>query len=422
MSEHSVAFVTSGNVDTAWSRWAERIRTAWPRPTPPHLEWLPLEVFRESLAESQPRGPVGHPKAALIVIGTDVLPFQIDRLVESLLMRNVPAICLMQDPADWQRFQRAGVIFEAHDASPTRLAAMLYALCERQPAVEAIASDLFVLQRAQGGIRLEMDRIHDELHLAATVQRELIPVQLPKVAGMELGVIFRPVNYVSGDVYAVELLDVEHLGFFVADAVGHGVPAALLTMALCHNLVTREFTGEGLGTRIIDPADVLARLNLKLCESRQNSSRFATAVYGVVHIPSRRVTIAGAGHPPPIIVSDTDRREVETDGPLLGVFPDAEYTQAEAMLADDETLLVFTDGLECAFPDPTLAPEQMRKASRRYVDQLTRLARAHHGEDLPRMIMELGAALDAQAGSLHQADDVTTLAISPTRQAAKKAA
>ncbi|QQS10174.1 MAG: SpoIIE family protein phosphatase [Phycisphaerales bacterium] len=138
-----------------------------------------------------------------------------------------------------------------------------------------------------------MDRIHDELHLAATVQRELIPVQLPKVAGMELGVIFRPVNYVSGDVYAVELLDVEHLGFFVADAVGHGVPAALLTMALCHNLVTREFTGEGLGTRIIDPADVLARLNLKLCESRQNSSRFATAVYGVVHIPSRRVTIAG---------------------------------------------------------------------------------------------------------------------------------
>jgi sigma-B regulation protein RsbU (phosphoserine phosphatase) len=53
---------------------------------------------------------------------------------------------------------------------------------------------------------------------------------------MDFGVLYRPAGYVSGDIYNVAKARRPHTGFFIADAVGHGVPAALLTMIISRSL------------------------------------------------------------------------------------------------------------------------------------------------------------------------------------------
>ena len=75
-----------------------------------------------------------------------------------------------------------------------------------------------------------MTRLDEELRLAAKLQQDFLPKQLPQVGPIHFHSLFRPAGYVSGDLYDVMRLDEKRVGFFPVDAVGHGMPAALLTM------------------------------------------------------------------------------------------------------------------------------------------------------------------------------------------------
>jgi sigma-B regulation protein RsbU (phosphoserine phosphatase) len=417
MARHTLSFATSGNLQNTRARWAKPIEAAWPGPESPTIRSVGLEALVGELLERGAAEASGGPTAALLVFGPGEQPRTIDRVVEALSGANVAALCLMDDPAPWRPFQRHGILFEAWDAPPGVLAAMLYALCERQSSVELMAREVLLAQRCQGGIRTEIDRIHEELHLAASIQREFTSAPLPRVEGLEFGVLFRPVNFVSGDIYNVRTLGEGRAAFFLADAVGHGVPAALLTMVLTSSLTTTEHDGNAL--RILEPREVLERLNTRLCQSCLGSGRFATALYGVVEAQPGRapvVKLAGAGHPWPLVVSKNGLTEVHTEGPLLGVFADAEFTQTQVELHPGETLLLYTDGFESIFPErPEGTPQegQERLIGREYLCDVSRLVGAAEHGDLTSALHQIELLLDEQSGSLHQSDDVTALAIAP---------
>jgi hypothetical protein len=86
-------------------------------------------------------------------------------------------------------------------------------------------------------------RYMDQLRLASQVQRGFLPGALPELPGLRFDVLFRPVDYVSGDIYDVHRLDEEHVAIAVADASGHGIPAALLTVYIKRALRGKEITG-----------------------------------------------------------------------------------------------------------------------------------------------------------------------------------
>jgi len=210
---------------------------------------------------------------------------------------------------------------------------------------------------------------------------------------------------VSGDIYDLIRLDEDHIGVFIADAVGHGVPAALMTMVICRSLVTKEITGNTY--RLIEPEHVLARLNMEMIRRQGRTTRFATAIYAVVDCRRRTVKLAGAGHPPPVrLLENGSSQTLETRGGLLGVFPDETYDQIEFELAIGDRLLFYTDGFEQAFPDTAEDAHQRRVPTRQYrseFDQLSRLPNA------AAMIDAINQRLDDQAGSLHQIDDLTLI-------------
>lgn len=333
---------------------------------------------------------------------------------------RAPCLVLTADPARWEgRASAHNAVILPPDAPPLALLAAASALVARQPVLDDMAEELMVLRATHRGLRSELDRLHEELQLASRVQAEFMPKTLPEVRGLDLGVLFRPCGYVSGDIYDVQELDDGRIGVFLADAMGHGVPAALLTTALCRALVTRE-PGPG-GGRLLEPAEAMTRLNRSLAHHAAGVSRFATAVYAVLDPVAGIVTVAGAGHPPPLRFGDDGRRAFETEGPVLGVFPEAEFSQVSFELEPGQALILHTDGLEQAFPEPD---RDVRRPSDGYLRVLESIAGDARAQELAmtEAMLRLSCLIDGQAGSLSQADDVTAVAIMRPRREAQRSA
>lgn len=291
--------------------------------------------------------------------------------------------------------------------TPEEAARRLEAVLERQGVVHRLRSELAIAQRFQGGLKGEINRMHDEMQLAAMVQQELLPRSLPTVHGVSLGVMWRPANYVSGDIYDVIRLDEDHIGVFLADAVGHGVPAALLTMVIARALTTKEVTGNRY--RLVPPGEALARLNQDMIRRKGDNTRFATAVYALIDCRSRTVRLAGAGHPAPLLLrAGQPMRELATPGGLLGVFEDEAFPEIELELHRDDRLLIYSDGFEVAFPDEQAESSERRLPTKRFIDEFARLIE----HDTPTgMVSAMAERVNAQPGSLHQVDDLTLICL-----------
>lgn len=358
---------------------------------------------------------------SLVVLLAGAADERLSRTIDRIddLRRTIVVLAPAEALAETPRLG-AGVVPIARELPPIAAAQVLAALLTRQVASDLLLSEHDALRRSQSGLEREMAQIRDELQLASRVQREFMPKRLPECPGLEIAAIFRPCGYVSGDIYDVVRLDESRVGFFIADAVGHGVPAALMTMVLSHGMSMKEIrNGE---YRIVPPAEVLQRCNDALIAGNLPSDRFLTAAYGVVDTATMHVRFAGAGHPPPMIVGPEASRPVETDGPLLGVFPGVEFEEIEFTLTETEALVLYSDGFETAFPDAPGAEEaessgfSRRLPTTRYLDHFSRLTemRASAGS-LREAFLELAASVDAQSGSLHQVDDITALAIARDR-------
>lgn len=406
MSHGSLILAWEGRVSMPIARWLTPLRALWPGGGAPTIEPCGCERLLSSLEDASGARSAAMPSAAIVVLGPDVPARLVDRLVEACHARLVPAVILVENADHWRSVQNRGVIFMDHEADPIVVASMACALWERQGVVELLSREANVAQRAALTLRREMDRLHEELHLAAAIQRDSTMTALPDVPGMRFAVLFRPMGFVSGDIYSLRPLPRGQVSFLVGDAVGHGVPAALLTMTLTNALGTAEAVAVAEG-RIPRPSEVLAALNARLCETGATMGRFATAVYGVVDPASRRITLAGAGHPSPLLTASHSSRAIRSGGPLLGVFPDADFPEEAIELAPGQTLMIYTDGLQTLLEhehdgDASLAGDCERR--------LTAMARQEGGVDA--VIAGLHAAIDSEAGSLHQPDDITLLALS----------
>src|SRR5688572_8704751 len=218
-----------------------------------------------------------------------------------------------------------------------------------QREMETLRAELTQLRRRDETLNYHLARIDEELRLAARLQQDFLPKQLPEVGRVRFHTLFRPAGYVSGDLYDVMRLDETRVGFYMADAVGHGVPAALLTMFIKQALITKEIMPNGY--RLLPPAESLARLNQTLVDQNLAHATFATALYGVVDVETLEVTIARAGHPAPMVLRGDGKtiEPLQPDGGLLGVFPNETYDTATVRLGRGDPPLIYTDGIELAF-------------------------------------------------------------------------
>lgn len=299
-----------------------------------------------------------------------------------------------------------GAVADAPGATDAEVAAELDRQLETaQREIEALRFEVNLLRRRDETLNFFMNRLDEELRLAARLQQDFLPKVLPQVGAVHFHTLFRPAGYVSGDLYDILRLDERRVGFYIADAVGHGMPAALLTMFIKHALVTKEIVGNQY--RLLWPNESLGRLNTDLIEQNLSQAAFATALYGIIDVETLEVTLARAGHPPPYILrADGSLELVACEGPLLGIFPDEPFDCVRVTLAPGDRMLIYTDGIEVAFSDDAEG-EATAADGQRWRSEL--LAR----KDLPAesLLRDFADRLDTERGSLTPKDDLTVIVL-----------
>ena len=185
---------------------------------------------------------------------------------------------------------------------------------------------------------VEQKRIQAQLEIARQVQLELLPDHDPDLQGFDISAYVFPTEEVSGDYYDwVEVFE-DQIGITVADAVGKGIPAALL-MAFLRGSI-RAGVQTGYASHIL-----LSKINNLLWDSIEDN-RFVTAIYGILDTANRTFVFANAGHNPPLLIKpDGEYRFVEYGDTPLGMFYDARYHQHFIRFEKGQVMVLYTDGI-----------------------------------------------------------------------------
>jgi PAS domain S-box-containing protein len=187
--------------------------------------------------------------------------------------------------------------------------------------------------------------------IARSLQRSLLPPALPMIPFAELAARYHAGGdgiEVGGDVYDVFEVDGGAWGVVVGDVCGKGPEAAALTALARHSLRTAAL-------RERDPALAIQLLNQAILAQLEEEASFFTAVYALLEPagPNVELTLARAGHPPPLVVRGSGRVErLAPSGGVLGVFEELEIAEVGATLAPGDALVLYTDGLLAALGTP----------------------------------------------------------------------
>jgi sigma-B regulation protein RsbU (phosphoserine phosphatase) len=155
--------------------------------------------------------------------------------------------------------------------------------------------------------------------------------------GFEIAAASFPAEEVGGDVYDVQEVEVGVLGLMLADASGHGLPAALQA----RDVVIGMRMGQAENEKI---TATVSRLNRVIHRSGL-SSRFISMFYAELE-ETGNLTYVNGGHCLPVLVSQAKEAfELKTSGPVLGPLPDAVYRRGYVNIRPGETLVLFSDGV-----------------------------------------------------------------------------
>jgi serine phosphatase RsbU (regulator of sigma subunit)/anti-sigma regulatory factor (Ser/Thr protein kinase) len=250
--------------------------------------------------------------------------------------------------------------------------------------------DVHLLQTVadRAALSIEHHRMALSQRVVQALQRGLLPERLPRIAELTFAARYIPATQaaaVGGDWYDVVQLRDGRIAVAVGDVVGHGVAAASLMGEL--RTALRVYGLDGL-----DASQTIGKLARFVTD--RGIVSMATCAYATIDLDRSRVTLASAGHPPPLVVSADGTRFVDqAAGPPLGASTNYGYEQTEFAIDPGEVLVLYTDGL-------------VERRGHRLSDGLAELAGAAAGAPLDAELMceRLLAAMSPDG-----ADDVAVL-------------
>jgi serine phosphatase RsbU (regulator of sigma subunit)/anti-anti-sigma regulatory factor len=180
-----------------------------------------------------------------------------------------------------------------------------------------------------------------DLNRAEIIQRSLLPHHVPRLEGLSLHSLYRPGRNIGGDLFDVVVVDDRYLALVIADAAGHGVSAALISLLFKNRLRLSDDEG-----RPYRPCEVLALLNDAMQHDKPAPGVFVTALVCLYDRRDRVLLVASAGHPPLLRLGRDGRMEqVPHTGPALGLYAGADYGEQRLLLEEGDRVLLYTDGL-----------------------------------------------------------------------------
>lgn len=189
-------------------------------------------------------------------------------------------------------------------------------------------------------------RMNKELEAAASIQQSLLPKQAPEMEGYEAHWIFQPSSMLGGDMLDILKVSENHLGFYVLDVSGHGTQAAMLSVAICHQ-ISNILKPDLASAEATSPSNLVQELVKRYGDLLSVTGQYFTILVGMLELDTGRLCYVRAGHPAPVHISSKDGIQVLRDegGLPIGMFDQADYDQKEIVLEKGDRFLIYTDGL-----------------------------------------------------------------------------
>jgi len=196
---------------------------------------------------------------------------------------------------------------------------------------------------AYAALKKSEERLAEELSQAAKYVISLLPERLTGAITTDWQ--FVPSVELGGDAFGYHWIDPDHLAIYLLDVCGHGVQAALLSISAINVLRNQTLPA----TDFRSPGQVLAGLNRVFQMDRHNDMYF-TIWYGVYDQRTRRLTYASGGHPCAVLMAGPAQETAEPQvlsqtGTIIGLFPDANFSEQTNELPPSSRLYVFSDGI-----------------------------------------------------------------------------
>lgn len=249
------------------------------------------------------------------------------------------------------------------------LTGRIRALCEVRHPLSRMREELTELRRQHAELVSGARQFNEQLDLASQIQNDLLPEPLQDLGPLAVSTLYLPADRVSGDIYDVSRLDEERFSLSIADATGHGLPAALLTILIKNSLRGKEIANGSY--RIIEPNELLERLNGELLGTNLTQCQFIAALHAILDRNTNRIRWARGGLPYPILIrAGQPARHVTSEGGLIGAFAGESFETVTHDFEPGDTLLFYTDGLEALLLKRSDAPGEISLLGSPWIGQL----------------------------------------------------
>lgn len=186
-------------------------------------------------------------------------------------------------------------------------------------------------------------RLEREMQNASEIQRLLLPRKAPALTDFDIAGTSLPARYVSGDYFDYISVDKNHYGVAIGDVSGKGVAASLI-MAMCRSVL--RFAARGN----LSAASALFKVNRIVCPDIRED-KFISLAYVILEKNSDEISIARAGHDPPLLYRANSKsiEEVNPPGLALGIDEGEVFERVlkdrHLRMEQGDTLLLYTDGV-----------------------------------------------------------------------------
>jgi len=284
---------------------------------------------------------------------------------------------------------------------------VLQLLNKRHGAFDARDEEIAGFLGSQAGVAIQRQRLLDhfaekrrierDLSIARSIQQGLLPQANPEVPGFDIAGWSRAADETGGDFYDFLPLPDGRLALAIADATGHGIGPALVSVEA--RAIFRAVIGNAAGLEAA-VNDMHRLLCLDLPENR-----FVTAFCGILDPAAATLTFLSAGQGPIILYEAATRtiRELPAQGLPLAFFPDAGYEGATRLaLSPGDVLVLLTDGFyEWSRTDGEAFGEE----------RVHELVIGHHDRPAAELIAAIERGVVAFAAGARQADDLTAVIV-----------
>lgn len=202
--------------------------------------------------------------------------------------------------------------------------------------VVEVLRDITESKRLNQKIIEQNNLLLEDLAMAKKLEFSLLPKAFTN-ANLKFRYKYLPSKEIGGDFLSIFNIDETHVGIYIADVSGHGLPASILTV----------FVNSGLSKRLLSPSEALTELYHRFNDANFSPDLYITVFYAIIDTQNKTMTYSNAGHNvSPIIANDERLKILMVPGiPISNWVDEPDYSDRTITLKSGDKILFSTDGI-----------------------------------------------------------------------------